>query len=67
MKRTVYGIAFTVLGLLIGFLLSGLSQLIDPAKFLAILLVIFGFWGLYSGKYWWHQIYELKIYRKWRW
>jgi|GEM_PF-1229271 len=35
--------------------------------FFLMLLVVCGFWGYFSGKYWWQQIYVLKKFKHKRW
>jgi len=81
MKRTIYITTFTLLGLAIAVLADGLFQIymqnysssIASADlnqlhsfFQIFLYIACAVWGYRAGKYWWHQLYELKKYKK-RW
>jgi hypothetical protein len=81
MKKRIYIFSFTVLGILLAVLIDGLLGLylqkhsfdLQPTdldqfhSFVQVLLyVACGVWGYKSGRYWWHQLYELKKYKN-RW
>ena len=89
-KRQVYLISFTFLGLLLGLLAEAIielcyttllladfnrfsfglswSGLFQIRNFLAAAVILgSGWWGYSSGVYWWHQIYELKIFSNRQW
>lgn len=81
MKKTVYILCFTFLGFLVAVLVDGLFQLYlenytvaysakdlaDIHSFVQLILVAgCSIWGYKAGRYWWHQLYELKKYRN-RW
>jgi len=77
-KKQVYVVCFTILGILIGLLFSSIFQILFirlyPEKFdynyfqaiTIFVLFISTLWGYRGGQHWWHQIYELKKYgRPW--
>lgn len=89
-KRSVYLVAFTTLGLTFGALIASLLELyytklllIDFDSysyglswtdifylrdfFAVLVLVLSGWWGYCAGKYWWHQIYELRKFKHYHW
>lgn len=48
----------------------GLSWVeLEQVRDFAAILLLFGTgaWGFSAGKYWWHQIYELKVFKRHHW
>ena len=81
MKKNIYIVCFTVLGLTFALLFTALMKLFfvvytydlttaDLQQFQDVVALslfgVCGIWGYRGGKYWWHQLYELKKYKN-RW